>query len=250
VRPDGRSVALPFSKLEDDTCTYEPCYPGCHHWDERLTGHHVDCIQHGDCQSVPSLFDATSYAYDPWPGENVRRLRWMRNRLNSVIYGSLQLPPEICDIIAQYCVCEYALYISKVFCRDNLASDFHIDLTQPVWARYASLDGLAYIVSLTNEPTWDNAVPLLQPDSPVRAVCVAEDHLGVREVHFVGSSDKVRDHPRPGLWWRTVRVHGPKLKGRTDVGYAGQWHYPSTSTYYACRVPNCATWFARPQNMP
>ncbi|KAI1769769.1 hypothetical protein F4818DRAFT_312655 [Hypoxylon cercidicola] len=217
LRSDGRSIALPFSKLEHDNCTYEPCYPGCCHWDERLHGYHVDCIQHGDYQLPLRLFDATSYAYDPWPGENVRRLRWMLDRLTSMIYRSLnRLPFELCGIIARYCVREYALYISKRFCRDNSTSDFHIDLSQPVWAHYASLDGLAYIVSLTNKPTFDNAVPLPKPDVPVQIVYAAEDHLGVREVHFARSSDQVRDHPRPGLWWRTVRVLGPKLKGQTD----------------------------------
>ncbi|KAI0535111.1 hypothetical protein GGR58DRAFT_26089 [Xylaria digitata] len=80
VRPDGRSIALPFGKLEDGTCTYEPCYPGYYHRDKRLTSYYVSCTWHGDYQLVPRLFDAISYAYDPGPDEDARRLRWIHNR--------------------------------------------------------------------------------------------------------------------------------------------------------------------------
>jgi hypothetical protein len=140
----------------------------------------------------------------------------MRSRLTPKIYFSLalRLPYEVCDIIAQYCVCEYALYISNQFCYDNVSHNFNIDLLKPVWARYASLDGLIYIVSLTNCPTWDNAVPLLPPNTPIQTVYVAEDHLGVRGVRFTP-----QHHSTPGLWWRTIRVHTPQLQGQTDVGY-------------------------------
>ncbi|KAK5625066.1 hypothetical protein RRF57_000782 [Xylaria bambusicola] len=218
LRPDGCSVTIPFNTFEDDTYTYEPCYPGCQHWDERLTGYHADCIWHEDCQSVPNLFDATSYSYDPWPGENVRRLRWMRSHLAHMIYPSLafRLPYEVCNIVAQYCVREYALQISTKFCQDNLAADFRIKLSKPVWARYASLDGVPYIVSLANEPSLGDVVLPSQLDAPIQTVHVAEDHLGVREVHIAGPSDKIRDRSQPGLWWRTVQVQGPELEGRTD----------------------------------
>ncbi|KAI0424963.1 hypothetical protein F5Y09DRAFT_322920 [Xylaria sp. FL1042] len=218
LRPDGRSVTIPFNTFEDDAYTYEPCYPGCQHWDKRLTGYHADCIWHEDGRLVPSLFDATSYSYDPWPGENARRLRWMRSHLAPMVYRSLalRLPYDLCDIVAQYCVREYALQISTKFCQDNLAADFRIELSKPIWARYASLDGVPYIVSLANEPSSGDVVPLSRPDTPIQVVYVAEDHLGVREVHFASPLGKTPDRPKPGLWWRTVRVHGPKLEGQTD----------------------------------
>lgn len=127
-------------------------------------------------------------------------------------------------MIAQYCICGYASHISNKFCHENISHNFGINLSKPVWARYASLDGLVYIVSLTNYPTWDDVEPILLPDTPVHTVYVAEDHLGVREVHF----NKVRHHPAPGLWWRTIRMHTPQLHGRTDVGYVS----PLPADYY------------------
>lgn len=169
MRPDGCPVALPFSKLEDDVCTYEPCYAGCQHWDQQLPGYHFNCIRHDYYQSIPKLFDATAYSYDPWPGENMRRLGWMRIDLACTIYRSLalRLPYEVCEIIARYCFREYALHLSRKFCQDNSVFNFCVELSKPVWAHYAFLDGLAYIVSLTNKPTRGDAVPLPRPDVPI-----------------------------------------------------------------------------------
>ncbi|KAI0871556.1 hypothetical protein GGS24DRAFT_471244 [Hypoxylon argillaceum] len=217
LRPDGRVVTLPFGTVEDNTCTYKPCSPGCRHWDGNLTGYHTNCLQLGGYKlttTTPKLSDVTSYTYDPWPGEDTRRFHWMRSRFASIIYSSLslRLPIEVCDMIAQYCICGYASHISNKFCHENISHNFGINLSKPVWARYASFDGLVYIVSLTNYPTWDDVEPILLPDTPVHTVYVAEDHLGVREVHF----NKVRHHPAPGLWWRTIRMHTPQLHGRTD----------------------------------
>ncbi|KAI8625595.1 hypothetical protein F5Y19DRAFT_489415 [Xylariaceae sp. FL1651] len=218
VTPDGRFVTFPFPpwNFVDDDSIYEPCYPGCLHDGQRLMGCHVDCIQRGISYSlpIPELFNATAYAYSPSPGEDLRRLRWMRRRLITIIhiFLSKSLSYEVCDIIARYLLLEYALQIISEFCQ-SAASDFFVDLSKPVWACYASLDGLAYIISLTNNPTLDNTKPILQPDAPIKTIYVAEDHLGVREVHFAIPTP---DCHRPGLWWRTVRVHRTTLFGETD----------------------------------
>jgi len=231
VRPDGCSTTILFNRrFEDDACTYTSCCLGCHHETGRVTGYHPGCIRYKDYQSAPNLLDANSYSYDPWPSENVRRFRWLCSQSASMIHLSLagRLPYELCDIVARYCVREYAFELSK-----------------PVWARYASLDGVPCIVSLANEQSSADAVPIARSDSLIETIYVAEDHLGVREVHFAGPLGKARDHPNPGLWWRAIRVHGPELEGQTDVRYVNSLPVEICSCKYASRVPNCAARFAQ-----
>ncbi|KAI0420822.1 hypothetical protein F5X98DRAFT_361532 [Xylaria grammica] len=205
--------------------------------EDRLTGYYL----------VLRLFDATSYAYEPWPSENIRRFRWMCSRLALIIYWSLalRLPYELCDTIARYCVCEYAFYISRNFCEGNVASNFRIELSKPIWARYASLDGIAYIASLANEPIWSDSVLLPRPNTPIKMVYVAEDHLGVSEVHFAGSLDKGRHHSTLGLWWRTVRSHEPELEGQTDGSKLRRLFCPATGD-----TPGRSVLWATPQLYP
>lgn len=249
MKPDGGSVIIPFTAFKDGVCAYDPCYPGCLHQDKRLDGYHADCVRHKGCLSVPNLVAATSYSYEPWPGENVRRLRWVRSRLATIIYLSLarRLPYDLSYIVACYCVREYALQTSTKFFQNNSAADFRIELSKPVRARYASLDGVSYIVSLANEPSSGNVVPISLSGAPIRAVFVAEDHLGVREVLFTGPSGMVQGHPRPGLWWRTVRVDGHELEGQTDVSNTN--HAPSSFAHRG-RVLNYAVWFVQSRAIP
>ncbi|KAI1820722.1 hypothetical protein F4861DRAFT_533485 [Xylaria intraflava] len=246
LRPDGHSVTLPFAGFTDDAYVYEPCYPECRHLGERIAGYHVDCVRHEDYKSAPRLSDATSYAYDPWPSETVRRLRWIRSCLGPMICRSLafRLPCEVCGIIAQYCIREYASLVIKNFCGNNSATNFRIELSKPVWARFASLEGIPYIVSLSNEPSWPDAVSLPQPNAPIQAVYVAGDHLGVREVRFAGSLKETSDRPKPGLWWRTVKVLGSELEGQTDGSKLrrlicpGAGHTPNDNVFWATPQPS------------
>ncbi|KAI1438836.1 hypothetical protein GGR50DRAFT_702799 [Xylaria sp. CBS 124048] len=238
---NGHYITHPLSELEDDGNSYPARHPRSRRAGGRRTGYHADCIRQRDCPSVPRLSDATSYAYGPPPGENARRLRWVRSRLASVIYYAVacRLPYELCDMIARYGVREYALYISKKFCQDNTAAEFRIDVRKPVWARYAFLDGLRYIASLANKPLWSDAVSLSRPEPDIRVAYVVEDHLGVRDVRFGGFFYKPpQDHTKPGLWWRTVELLHQKLVGQTDGTKLRRLICPSTDPIAPYHIPS------------
>ncbi|KAI1265215.1 hypothetical protein F5Y18DRAFT_417326 [Xylariaceae sp. FL1019] len=219
----GRSVIFPFDTLlvRDDDCIYTFCH---HHKpnyvDECLMviACHVECGQHGTPVSIPRLLDATAYAYDPLPAEEHRRCLRLRSGLVSTISVSLafRLPYEICDEIARYCLRSYASRRVIAFCQKNTTVDSRIDLSKPVWTRYAVLDGLSYLVSLTNEPIPGSAMLAMPTTISAQMIYVGEDHLGVREVHFVGSLEQVPARFTQGLWWRTVQVQGRQLQVQTD----------------------------------
>ncbi|KAI1328379.1 hypothetical protein F5Y16DRAFT_160160 [Xylariaceae sp. FL0255] len=184
------------------------------HRDQHLIICHAQCIS----PPIPSLFEATTYSYEPWPNESLRRARWICSGLASMIYMALSstLPYEICSMIACYCLRQHAAQDMIRFCRENSAVDFRVDLSRPVWARYALLDGLAYIVTLTNGPAQTSDVLITLPTESLKTIFVGEDHLGVREIHFTGTSTKAPGQYKQGLWWRTCQAKGLELEGRTD----------------------------------
>ncbi|KAI1179215.1 hypothetical protein F4777DRAFT_575246 [Nemania sp. FL0916] len=200
-------------------CISRTAYP----WLKNSSGiYHVECndkLKESPPRPSPEVM---CYSYRPQPSEEARRLSWLlSHQVRRVRWiSSGRLPDELCEIIAKYCIRDCAVDINKTFCRDNKAYGFQISLSKPIWARYASLDGVAYIISLANEPAWDDAVLLLQPDPDAiqKMVYVACDHLGVKDVCFANSMDKARSRTQetPGVWWETVLVQGRELFGDTD----------------------------------
>jgi hypothetical protein len=196
-------------------------------------------MRHGGSQLRSTLFRVSRYPYQPLPSEDSRRLRWMYSRLTPTVYLSLarQLPYELCEMIATHCLREYAIDSIKNFYHSNsgTGSFFRGNVAQPIWARYASLDGVAYIVALSNEPTGIDVAPVPMPDGAVTTVYTAEDHLGVRDVLFSSfhNEPQALAQSTPGLWWRTTRVLGDELEGATDVRPV--FIYDPISRFNLCR---------------
>lgn len=94
-----------------------------------------------------------------------------------------------------------------------------------IWACYIKIDGIRYFASFANRPSGNAQLILsIEKAAGVRTMYVAEDHLGIRQVHF-GDADKSMppktDKGVSGLWWRTFSVHGgSRLHVCTDVGSA------------------------------
>ncbi|KAB5536128.1 hypothetical protein GE09DRAFT_1141517 [Coniochaeta sp. 2T2.1] len=78
-----------------------------------------------------------------------------------------------------------------------------------IWACYIKIDSIRYFASFADRPS-GNAQFIFSSEkaTSVRTMYVAEDHLGIRQVHFSDSMPPNTDKGVSGLWWRTFSVHG------------------------------------------
>lgn len=104
---------------------------------------------------------------------------------------------------------------------DALPSEFLVDLTHKVYAQYRVVDGVCYIKSLRNTKSETDKKEVLllraQEKAAIHKVFIAEDHLGIRSVHFTPSSR--RPDLGPGVWWKCISRRGgiAKIRAITDV---------------------------------
>lgn len=110
---------------------------------------------------------------------------------------------------------------------DGLPSEFLVDLSRNIYAQSRDFDGVYYIESLRNsksEEAAENEVLLLRPQEAgaIHAVLIAEDHVGVRAVHFASSSRVPQTSLGPGVWWKSISRRGgiAKIRATTDVSKA------------------------------
>lgn len=107
---------------------------------------------------------------------------------------------------------------------DALPSEFLVDLTHKVYAQYRVVDGVCYIKSLRNTKSETDKKEVLllraQEKAAIHKVFIAEDHLGIRSVHFTPSSR--RPDLGPGVWWKCISRRGgiAKIRAITDVSKA------------------------------
>ncbi|KAL2258767.1 hypothetical protein VTK26DRAFT_7790 [Humicola hyalothermophila] len=226
----------PFRSMMDEPymlCV--ECNEGCSHskdYEEHAMACHPGCLALVPLETESAFFEATSYQYQPPRVEDERRIRWLRRTWRSILSRKyVQLPVELCDHIAQYSLQPFAVLCGLALCETksrHLASN-HVSFSTKVWAGFTLFEGLAYILSLTNQQPTENRdtrvqlafdPELAQPDT---LMFLAEDHLGVRKVLFVPSSETptVGNRPikeRPNIWWRAVVVLRPDstVEGRFD----------------------------------
>ncbi len=209
------SGKLPFGRIMAQPGLYcVDCYGGCWHKGEKAVACHPECLSCVRSESRPALFETTRYQFQPTADEDGRRRRWLQLRWSKILHAAYPLPLELCDHIAEYCVRTYAATLhagpppQEPACPPLGSS--RVDLSAKVWVRYVSFEGLRYASLLTNEEpaAADDTLELaFDPLSgPIDAVYLAVNHLGVRELLFLSTSQMPTVKARLDIWWRPVFI--------------------------------------------
>ncbi|KAK7968805.1 hypothetical protein PG988_007878 [Apiospora saccharicola] len=214
-------------------------------------GCHVACFEFatakfvdagGDHAQSYQLFRATERVFKPTARHSKRRFTWMREKLASCIqlrYPSL--PLELCLMISGDLVPEYAIagLASLVPRRKGGREDNRrclIDRSADIWARYVHLDGVRYLVSLSNSSERGHTTRLHTAEKdddkdgrsdacqyrPPVGVNLVEDHLGIVDVLcYRGKPDHGGEWPTcyVDIQWRSLPFgDGRYISTISDVG--------------------------------
>ncbi|OIW27898.1 hypothetical protein CONLIGDRAFT_453683 [Coniochaeta ligniaria NRRL 30616] len=202
------------------------CLSGCHLGDYDATPFHASCFefQYRLHPVTPNLLASTAYSFDPSSCEHERRFNLIQRRLASKLPQALpvRLPTEILDMIAKLLVRECAAVTAQQQAlQDSIPSEFLVDLTRNVYAQYSVVDGVCYIKSLRNTKSETDKKEVLflraQEKGAIPKVFIAQDHLGIRSVHFAPSSR--RPELGPGVWWKCISKRDGigKIRVTTDT---------------------------------
>lgn len=221
---------------------YSRC-PGACPFDERVEGCHAECTEFvSSLDSRTALLKATSHQYEPLLARDERRTLWLHSRWSSILGTTTPLPVELCNQIARYCLRQFAI----VYAQASLEKTPHSVTTKvstlgKIWARYTIFEGVKYIASLSNEkPDTDGIdVALIHDTDTIHVstcIYIAEDHLGIRHIVLVPSSETpIFQTVVNGIWWRKLEIpsSSPVFSTVTDVSPAGS------------RQPSRLTWLFR-----
>lgn len=208
---------------------------------------HTDCLTREINTPASGRFWTTMYAYDPPQAEVKRHERWLHTQFvlflrNVSKQGTVPLPMEICEMIAQDC-CPLATlrqtaadanraFWEKYGLDDKALSTHTFNIATKAWARFVDFGGTRYIGCITNmsEDTADQQthVPteltLLHtplPDDGVDTMYLVEDHLGIRDIMFASSlttSEVHHNYDGASVWWKRLKIiPGTRFKCNTDV---------------------------------
>lgn len=170
-----------------------------------------------------SLLSGMQFSFQPPVYLNRKRLKRIQAGLSNTLcetipktFTTARLPPEIIAMIAELLVPEYAAIRARAEThQDTIPSELAVDLSADVYVWYKDFDGVRYIQSLSNAGSGTGLL-LHAKEKGRTCVTIGEDHLGIREVHFAGSSPGT-----PGLWWRVLMLNGiASIRTVTDVGEA------------------------------
>ncbi len=139
-------------------------------------------------------------------------------------------------MIAEFLVRECAVVTAQEQTLGSAVSDCLVDLSRNVYVRYHVVDGFRYIKSLQNSQSGtdkeEQLVYNVRKTGTASKIVIAEDHLGIRLVHFSSNKATGRlkgpdiipsqsDH-LPSTWWRTISRPGgiTKIRAKFDVSRA------------------------------
>ena len=202
------------------------CGSPCAFRGRRVPCFHATCFDFRLSPITQTFLDATNYSFSPPFSDERRRADRIQCLLVPRLKKALgdKLPHEVLAMIAELLVRECATVTGQAQAWEQNASDYLVDLSRDVYARYHVVDGVRYVKSLGNflSETNEEGQLLLdvQKQGGIRKIVIAEDHLGIRLVKFV-SLDAVFPKNRHGLraWWRDIsKPTGiSEIKVRTDV---------------------------------
>ncbi|CAG9948583.1 unnamed protein product, partial [Clonostachys rosea f. rosea IK726] len=132
---------------------------------------------------VHRLYTTSIYWYEPPVSEDERRLRVSTDMLCDLLRNTIgrdgKLPTEIWRMIAAYLSREYA--ITSLW-TTPYRGESTVVLSEDIWATHVWVDGVAYVSSLSHDPSPD-AKHIFEP-GPKRenlSFYIMEDHLGIRQ---------------------------------------------------------------------
>ncbi|KAI0433509.1 hypothetical protein F5Y09DRAFT_298597 [Xylaria sp. FL1042] len=246
---DGGKVSRVFSfgprKFWDDSLsiTLVRCQGECLHYDGKAFPCHVECLRFAAHKPLTNMFHALAYAFEPVVAAETQRCRWIQLNFASKLSSVYRLPRELALMISQYCIREFA--ISAAWLPITAPNTYSVDLRSEVWARYVIIDGVQYFASLTNQHSADAQLILnIEKAASVDTIYIAEDHLGIQQIHFGNLTLVKPDKNAYKLWWRTIsirdiarlHVNTDGLKIRSFKSFAGDeisrlaenvaWHTP------------------------
>lgn len=158
---------------------------------------HAQCIALNSSHLSQSFFRAIWYSYDPPPQELARRDHWLWSQFVQFLYGVLRrfsIPLEVCHmIVGNFSTRELLIFTANTFWLETekeLKNRHQLSLDADVWARYVEFQDSKYIASLQNTPRGQHMSKLysLDPARNIKSIHLSEDHLGIRDVRFAGSS--------------------------------------------------------------
>lgn len=194
---------------------------------------HRKCLSWLPLEVTTSFVAATRHTWIPPQAEKRRRLAYLHEAAAERLCQSdiaPQIPPELWSMVARHLVREFAgLAVQELDRELPKIADHSLHLDLPVYASYMRFEGNLYVRDLTNTMRQDQyhlQVCLFRPtqSEPSHAdMYIAEDHLGIRQVLFLGP--KHRDtccdgrQAVPGLWWRKIAAAEslPSLELSGDV---------------------------------
>ncbi|OIW33929.1 hypothetical protein CONLIGDRAFT_667147 [Coniochaeta ligniaria NRRL 30616] len=197
------------------------CRAGCRFGDFVTPIFHKSCYEFiGKFGPVTtSLLAATEYSFQPSSYEKQQRLRRLKGTLCETLPKTLPLPPEIITMIADLLVHSYAAIITQTqTLQDGSAAESVVDLNDNIYAPHKYFDGVRYIQSLSNSGLETELVLKANEKGTVRRITVAEDHLGIRQVHNDRDTTYDNEETIHNAWWRDIsRSDGiASIRTRTD----------------------------------
>ncbi|VUC30860.1 unnamed protein product [Clonostachys rosea] len=156
------------------------------------------------------LYTTSLYWYDPPISEDERRLRVSTDLLCDLLRHKIgrdcKLPTEIWRMIAMY-FSPYEYAIASLLWTAPYRGESAVVLSEDIWATYVWIDGVAYVSSLSYDPS-PGAKPIFEAGSKRGKIAfyIMEDHLGIRQVHISSTPPVVDSSLDRSTWWRVHPV--------------------------------------------
>lgn len=215
---------------------YQVCHAFCSHDDGWAQACHVNCFRLVGARFRECL-EVNVYSFQPTAYQQKGRRQWLLGNLlrsweddrTHATKNIRHLPPELREDIAEQLLREYATVILGALHPVDKARHIEFSISSDVWARFALVEGVKYVTSLSNTPSSD-AIRILALKSQKYAIdtlYLCEDHLGVLQVVLSNGNKTQNTTQRPGVWWRSAKI--PEsirlLQGHVDVSFTSDKIY-------------------------
>ncbi|CAG9986390.1 unnamed protein product, partial [Clonostachys byssicola] len=185
---------------------------------------HPECVgERFEADVLWSALDKVAFRYAPTMAEFGRRLNWLHRELtNDLKRSNNTLSYEVWHHTAGYCLPALISAHSMSTARYNDPKETSFRVDGDIWARLVKFEGKEYIACLMNTappPPEDQAsrvVKLRKPEGTIKALYVAFDYLGIRQLAFGVDQEPPSISPQEGLWWVTMVVDGDTFTCQSD----------------------------------
>ncbi|KAK8087730.1 hypothetical protein PG997_002691 [Apiospora hydei] len=125
--------------------------------------------------------DITRYGFPPLASHDRQRFVRLQGKVGLCVHAEFPaLLPEICLVIAEYLVPEYAICTLDSLRTSKENCNIQITPHEDIWARYVCFEETLYLADLSNTPGPEYPVKIYGGDPDVSFLLILQDHLGVR----------------------------------------------------------------------